>query len=690
MRRMMLAVALLVVLGGAAGLAYVALSDEETTPVATRQSSTTSSMTSSPAGAAGTSDEPEQVDTPSPEPSYEPVFEDSSCAFERPLGFRVECGYLVVPEDRDEPDGRQVRLHVALFPSSADDPAADPVVYLDGGPGGEPLDTLQFGFEERFAPFLETRDVIIFDQRGTGWSDPALNCPQYRELSLALLDDDLDSDEYIELEVEVLDDCRSDWASEGIDLANFTSLENAADVADLRVALDYESWNLYGISYGTRLALTVMRDHPEGIRSVVLDSTYPPEADGVLEFAVNARRGFDRLFDGCAADAECESAYGDIETRLYDAVAGWDREPRTVPIVDLFSGGRYDALVDGDDLLGAVFQSLYSETLIPSLPKLIDEVDRGEVGLLSQTLSLFLANGEFFSPGMYFSVQCNEEVPFADSAAYPAAVADLPYMAILADSTIIQSDRAFEFCAEWGSGTAAGVENQPVRSQIPTLVMAGVYDPITPPADGRAVADQLANGVYVEFEGLGHGVSTAGDCPLAIMLEFLDAPVREPDLACIEDLSPPAWELPLDLGSGGEEVQLVAFAADPFGLAFEGVAPQGWEEQFAGTFARQATALDQSAIIIQGYPGEFAGIVADQLLGSLSLERETEDLSPFDDGGREWAWYRNATLGTEIDILAIDLDGNTFMVMLLSAEAEREGLIDSVLRPVAASLQASE
>lgn len=682
MRRIVLVIGLLVVLGGIAGLVLATLGGAD--PSAAPSGSTTSTSTGAP------DTDPPDTEPPGSVPERDrPVFEEAACQFARPLGFRVECGYVEVPENRADPSGRTVRLHVARFPSLADEPAADALVYLDGGPGGEPLDTLQYGFEDRFAPFLEARDVIVFDQRGTGWSEPALDCPAYRQLGLDLLDDLLDNDEYVRRETEVLEGCKAEWAAAGIDLANFTSATNAADVADLRIALGYDSWNLFGISYGTRLALTVMRDAPEGIRSVVLDSTYPPEADGVLDFATNAGRAFDQLFSGCQSDPACVGAYGDLEARLTGLVDTWDREPQTVPVVDFLGGGRYEAVLDGDDILGVVFQSLYSETLIPSLPKLIDDLERGEVGLLSQTLSIFLANGEFFSPGMYFSVQCNEEVPFADQTAYPESVADRPLMALLADSTIIQSDRSFTFCAQWGSGVADPVENQPVDSDIPTLVLAGLYDPITPPSDGRAVAERLASAVYVEFDGLGHGVSTADPCPTAIMQAFLDDPDTPPDTSCAATLRPPDWVLP----AGAEEpaeVEFVAFQADPFGLQFEGLVPEGWDEQFPGTFARLATGVDQTALVTQGYPGEFGDFVIDALLESLDLDRDPEELEPFDDGSRRWRWLRSATLGVELDVIAIEADGSTLMVMLLTQPDERDALIESVLRPVAASLQVSD
>ena len=164
-----------------------------------------------------------EVQEPEPVPSTQTsdgsnlVFEAASCAFQLPAGTNPECGYLTVPEDRGDPNSGTIRLHVAVFKTTASDPEPDPVVYLDGGPGGEPLEALMFGLGDRFEAILETRDLIIFDQRGTGFSEPALVCPAYRELGFDLLEQDLEVDEAIELEYEVLKTCRDQWQDEGID-----------------------------------------------------------------------------------------------------------------------------------------------------------------------------------------------------------------------------------------------------------------------------------------------------------------------------------------------------------------------------------------------------------------------------------------------------------------------------------------
>jgi pimeloyl-ACP methyl ester carboxylesterase len=144
-----------------------------------------------------------------------------------------------------------------------------------GGPGGHAIESVVLSFD-MFAPFVENRDLIVFDQRGTGFSQPSLNCQELTDLVYDLIDENLSIEEIEDRQIEAVKQCRDRITREGINLSLYNSAQSAADLNDLRMALDYESWNILGISYGTRLALTAMRDFPDGIRSVILDSVYPP------------------------------------------------------------------------------------------------------------------------------------------------------------------------------------------------------------------------------------------------------------------------------------------------------------------------------------------------------------------------------------------------------------------------------
>ena len=465
----------------------------------------------------------------------------AECAFQVPEEVRTECGYLVVPRDRRGNDGATLKLHYAIFRSTSANPRPDPVVYLSGGPGFGALQTVPFTFNRRFLPFLAGRDLIMFDQRGTGLSEPALDCPEYTRTVYDLLDRDLSSEDADAEFLAALLECHDRLVREGVDPEAYTTVENATDVKDLRLALGYDQWNLYGVSYGTKLALTTMRDHPQGIRSAILDSPFPLQVDLDTSVAANARRAFDVLFQGCATHVvtpgtgmSCAEAYPDLQASFLDTAASLNDDPAAVSLTHPLTGETFPALLDGDGLVSTVFQSLYSTELLPLLPLAIAEAHEGRFDALSAIQGSFLAELDFASVGMQLSVQCGEETRFVTREELAAAAQDFPEL-----GDVFAREVNLDICELWGSRRADPTENEPVSSPIPTLVLSGEYDPVTPPAWGRLAASGLDNAFFYEFRGIAHGASGTGGCPLEITLEFLDDPGSEPDSSCLARMRRP-------------------------------------------------------------------------------------------------------------------------------------------------------
>jgi pimeloyl-ACP methyl ester carboxylesterase len=478
---------------------------------------------------------PGEAITPQPtasDPAYRPLFEPGPCRVQVPATYRVECGTLVVPEDRSRPEGARVRLPVAVFHSPNPDPAPDPVIHLVGGPGGDLLGAASFYLGVGGDAILETRDYILFNQRGTYHAEPALECPGMAEFTVALGQEPLAWPARQARELEFLLGCQETLLAQGANLAAYNSAENAADVDDLRRALGYEQVNLYGISYGTRLALTVLRDHPQGVRSVILDSVYPLQVGLDETLAVNAHRAFQTLFEGCAADAHCRSHYPDLEAVFYRTVAALNTNPVTVQV----QGGTVDAWVDGDILMSAVFGTLYRADAIPWLPTMIYQASQRNYEPLRTPLEAMLDAGRI-STGMHYALQCHEEVAFESHQRALALAADLPPQVAAHFAT----SQIFDLCASWGVGGAPSMEDQPVASAIPTLVLSGQYDPITPPGWGRLAARTLDHSFFFEFPGVGHGVIRSNDCGRQIGLQFLDDPTVRPDASCLDDLQGPTF-----------------------------------------------------------------------------------------------------------------------------------------------------
>jgi pimeloyl-ACP methyl ester carboxylesterase len=466
-----------------------------------------------------------------------PVFEPGPCGFALPSG-RVEgdtvrCGALVVPENRDDPTGRSLRLAVAIFKNPGGATSADPIVYLSGGPGGSALEDIGSSFGILFGGLTPAgRDIVVFDQRGVGLSQPVLDCP----IETATVDEWL---------------ACADTLRPLAKLDQYHTAANAADVEDLRVALGYARLNLWGQSYGTRLALDVLRDYPQSLRSVVLDSVYPPDVDLYTDTPANVQRAFDQLFTSCAADTRCKAAYPDLNGTLVSAVAALNAQPATIHASDPNTGASIELTLSGVDLTGVLFEFLYVSELVPSLPRMIHDAAGRRFDIIERYIGYFITDTSV-STGMHVSVMCHDEAVFSSKAAMEASLGAYPLVApLFHDGTL--GLEGFDICAGWGAGRAADVENAPVSSSVPTLLLAGEFDPITPPDWARRAARTLPNGRVYQFPTLGHGIGH-DTCGRSVLLSFVKDPTAAPDAGCAAARRV-AWVLPGALSAASVELR---------------------------------------------------------------------------------------------------------------------------------------
>jgi pimeloyl-ACP methyl ester carboxylesterase len=460
-----------------------------------------------------------------------PEFEKAECQFEVPSGVEVECGYLRVPEDRDREDSPMIRLHVAIIPSHNENPAPDPVVFLQGGPGGYALEWIEYWLMLS-GRIRGERDAIFFDQRGVGFSEPSLNCPEAEE---GWFDDwtlDIRQKELNENYNQALEACYQRLITEGRNLNAYNSEANAADVDDLRRALGYKQWNLYGSSYGTRLALTVMRDYPEGVRSVILDSAYPPQVDYFVELANNFQRALELVFEGCAADASCSERYPRLETVFYETVDQLDQTPLRLRMRRPRTGKNYEVVLNGDRMILVTREMLYHTHLIPTIPRMIYRLSEGSAAGLFDTLGMLIFFDDYWSEGMCYATECGEEAPFGSPELIDAANAAVAPRLLEA----VNGLGLYLACDGWTVEAKGELENQTVVSDIPTLILAGELDPVTPPSWGQAAAEELSKSQYLEFPGFGHGVMGSGHdsgaCSFQVVKDFLKEPETEVDGSC--------------------------------------------------------------------------------------------------------------------------------------------------------------
>ncbi len=458
-----------------------------------------------------------------------------------PADANIDCGYIVVPEEHAKDNGKTIKLAVAVLRATDADgkrlnetiKKGDPLIMLQGGPGGSTIDT--YGIAMRNSKLRRHRDIVLFDQRGTGKSLPGLFCPEIYQLSIETAEVQLDYDAGMNRYDAAVATCRERMIKEGINLNAFDSLENAADVDAVRAALGYDRINLYGVSYGTLLALHVMRNFPAIVRSAVIDSVVPTQNNFVIEATRSENRALTELFNACAADTACNRDYPNLEKTFYDLVERLDKTPARVTVADPNTGRTYRIPVDGETLQAFVFQSLYPSGLIPLLPRMIYETYDGRTGTLGNVAGLFLFT-KSIANGMYYSVLCAEDSDYDPKlAAWPELRPQI------AKNAVKDAESQKRICAAFNVEQLPAAVDDPVVSDIPTLVLNGRFDPITPPANGAQAAETLANSYSFVFPNTGHGAYQAVECATNIADAFIDSPTVKPDDSCIGGLTPPKF-----------------------------------------------------------------------------------------------------------------------------------------------------
>lgn len=472
-----------------------------------------------------------------------PRFEPAPCPF-TPAADQVEgrtltCGFVVVPENRTHPAGRLIGLAVAVFKSPVP-VARPPLIFLGGGPGTFIVERFGPGVSGTLARDLtDGRDFIVFDQRGVGFSRPSLACPELVDVKYQLIQTFPTREQETDALVEAASACRDRLVADGTDLSAYTTRENAADVNDIRVALGYDRFDVWGLSYGTRLALRLAENFPHAVRSLVLESALPPSVNQVEDRAANTERALRVLFNACAADVVCAAAYPDLETVFYNLVADLNRFPAHYLAQHPRSGELYNVVLTGDRLIRTLVDALTDAVLIPYVPIALAGIRHGDFTLMAQATSL-LTFDDGRSAGTFYSINCADEVNRTSAARVLAAQRGV--RSEIAEA--LNEDARFAICAEWGAADLSGHEARPVASGVPTLILAGEFDPLTPPVYGAIAGRTLRRGSLFEFPGIGHDIQRMSPCAHAMLIGFLANPTVAPDASCIADMQPPAWIYP--------------------------------------------------------------------------------------------------------------------------------------------------
>ena len=471
-----------------------------------------------------------------------PRLERERCTFKPPRGDRVECFVLIVPENREQPEGREVRLKVAVLKAKRT-AGAEPMVYLSGGPGDAPLvasspgaDALAEGdWWNETANIRRKRDVIILSQRGAGGATPNLDCFDPRTSEPAKARRRAVTEEQ---EREILTRCRSSLERRKVDLGMYTTPALADDVADLAAAMSLARINIYGVSYGTRWALEVMRRHPNLVRAAVLDGVYPPQVNGEQNEPEIVRRAFEQLYSDCAADALCRDRHPGPARRCRERdrgrarqAAGTDAAARGWPAIGAArraqapdGAAAHDARGRGGaDPRGRAAPS--SATTLRLLKMFAEDLESNDGGLLEQNAQQF--------DGLYNSIECRETWAAVDRAARRKQIEASGVYGLTA-----KTSKSPAFCPVWRVAPAPAAERQPVKAATPTLLLSGTYDWLTPPAWGREAARHLSSSRHVVFRAQGHGVAVQDPCAARLRDVFIEDPEPKRALPCRADTPP--------------------------------------------------------------------------------------------------------------------------------------------------------
>ncbi len=643
--------------------------------------SLTQSNTRTPVISSATSNPTPNQSTPIPSPIptivYTPTFENATCQFTAPTA-DVNCGYLIVPEDRTGDPSHTIKLAVAIYHSRSQSPA-EPVVFLQGGPGAEAVKLSADAYSVLVAPFLSKRDFIVFDQRGTGLSEPALNCDDLTKLYSQDVHGLIPASTRNLVYSSAVLSCNGLLQAQGINLKAYTTVESAADVRDLLVVLKYPKADLYGASYGTRLAQVVMRDYPNIVNSAILDSVVSVDTSLFSNYSNSIESGLKTLFTDCAIDPQCNAAYPNLETTFWDLVKQLDANPVTVTSSN-YPSGTITQTVTGETVLNVILGSIKESRYIATVPQTISRFKSGDFStlVLEQSSLPYEFNG--ISPGLFINMTCHEQV----LSTTPEQVQTDAHLQIIEDYAWLpfygDIEDIFKTCNSWGATAPEYGEDNPTISDIPSLIITGSFDPTTPPMYAKQVAAHLSHSYYFEFPNLGH-TPTASDssgCATDIMLQFLDNPSAEPDRSCLNKLKNPVFVVPYT-----GDPALALKTVNSHGINVD--VPKDWQLDTGGFYERDSSPFDTTTVgllKVSGSTSSIQKLFSLQAYGYQGLDSPLTPAGQRHANGFNWKLYTSSSYGRPVDIAMVDDGSSSIVIVQFCNQDEHDALYRTVFLPM--------
>jgi pimeloyl-ACP methyl ester carboxylesterase len=436
-------------------------------------------------------------------------------------------GYLEVPENWDRGDGKTIKLPVYIFRSRSENPSPDPVLLTFGGPGSSSLSAAPY---MKYYQYLEDRDLILFEQRGTRYALPHLSCPEWGSVAAKLSGTASPAATWDTAYVRAAKACRERMEKASINLNAYRTLASARDIEALRRVLQLKKINLLTTSYSTKIAQVMMREFPEGIRSVVMDSALPLNASWDTSSSTNLMEVLERILQDCAKNPDCDRKYPDLKEGFIQYLNNLNEQPQQITVSGRKVEKRYT--FSAPEVIELIAQVSSSE--VAGIPRQISTLINGNISSLkayANQLASGVATGE--GMGMRLSVWCAEETAFTTPEAVERERSRNPLLS--GRSPMVFS---YEVCGAWGVEAAAEREKLPVRSDLPVLLISGTYDAVTPTKWARQLQSSLPNSYLLTFPGWTHGPITnwSNPCAMEAARAFFNAPNGRPSLPCYQGM----------------------------------------------------------------------------------------------------------------------------------------------------------
>jgi pimeloyl-ACP methyl ester carboxylesterase len=446
-----------------------------------------------------------------------PRFEADTCPFTQGVNL-VRCGFVVVPTRHTEVNSsKTLKLAVAVIKGK--DSSLEPTFFLNGGPGVQSQFLAANYPGATLNPYGTRGDIVVLDQRGVGLSQPALECKGLDILSGS----DVEQNRTVAL------NCIKDFKNQGIDLSSFNTLENAADINDIRIALGYTQINVYGASYGSLLAQQVMKDFPKAVRSAVLDGVLSPESKWQLEDTRSFDTALKTLFAACKTDNECNGKIPNPQATFEKALKEVEDHPISLCLT---TDCKSELPITPLRALESLRWSMYNRDQTPYILDTLFNIANGKSFLISGAVSQTIHNTDGFSMGMFALFACADNLSSSSSADFTQALEGvLPVL----QTKGAGRERFASICKEMGIEPAPVRLKEPLSSNIPVLLFAGAFDPITPPSYAEKVVAKLTRAQLIRVPAGGHGFAspyTPNTCGHSILKQFLEKPELPVDSSC--------------------------------------------------------------------------------------------------------------------------------------------------------------